>query len=53
MLKNKKSARQMQTLERDVIGPYGYYTSYGYNGLVNGKYMLFSTENEYIEYITE
>ena len=30
----------------------GYYTAYGYMGLVNGSYMLFTTEAEYIDYIT-
>lgn len=30
---------------------YGYYTPTGYMGLVNGKFMLFATEDEYIEYI--
>lgn len=29
----------------------GYYTSYGYMGLVNGKYMLFTTDSEYLEYL--
>ena len=31
----------------------GYYTAYGYMGYVDGKYQLFSTEAEYIEFITE
>ncbi len=31
----------------------GYYTAYGYMGYVNGKYQLFATESEYIDYITE
>jgi len=31
----------------------GYYTAYGYMGYVNGKYMLFATEAEYIDYITD
>lgn len=30
----------------------GYYTSYGYMGLVNGRYRLFATESEYIDYMT-
>lgn len=30
----------------------GYYTSYGYMGYVNGRYQLFATEAEYIDYIT-
>lgn len=29
----------------------GYYTSYGYMGLVNGEYMLFATDSEYLEYL--
>lgn len=29
----------------------GYYTAYGYMGLVNEKWMLFATEREYCEYI--
>ena len=31
----------------------GYYTSYGYMGLVNGNYILFATEEEYLEYVYE
>ena len=31
----------------------GYYTAYGYMGYVNGKYQLFPTEAEYIDYITD
>ena len=31
---------------------YGYPTSFGYKGLVNGEWMLFSTE-EYHEYMRE
>jgi hypothetical protein len=30
-----------------------YYTAYGYMGYVDGKYQLFATESEYIDYITE
>lgn len=29
----------------------GYYTSYGYMGFVNEKWMLFATDKEYYEYI--
>lgn len=32
---------------------YGYYISSGYKGLVNGVWMLFPTEDEYIEYLRE
>ncbi len=31
----------------------GYYTAYGYMGYVNGKYILFATESDYIEYVTD
>lgn len=31
----------------------GYYVSYGYMGYVNGKYRLFATETEYIEYMED
>lgn len=31
--------------------PKGYNTSYGYMGYVDGSYMLFATDTEYIEYI--
>lgn len=30
----------------------GYYTSSGYMGLVDGRYILFACEEEYREYIT-
>lgn len=29
----------------------GYSTDYGYMGLVDGEYMLFSDEGEYIDYM--
>lgn len=32
---------------------YGYHVSSGYKGLVDGKWMLFSTESEYYEYMSE
>ena len=31
----------------------GYYIASGYMGLVSGKYMLFSTEEDYKEYLCE
>lgn len=31
----------------------GYYTDYGFMGLVNEKYMLFATDTEYLEYVTD
>ena len=35
--------------------PYGYITSFGYKGWVEslGSYILFATEQEYIDYILE
>lgn len=32
---------------------YGYYISYGYIGFVDGRKMLFATEEEYYEYMEE
>lgn len=29
----------------------GYYTSFGFMGLVNGEYMLFATDTDYYEFI--
>lgn len=29
----------------------GYFTDFGYCGLVNGKYMLFADETDYYEYV--
>lgn len=31
----------------------GYYTDFGYMGLVNGEYMLFATDTDYYEFVTE
>ena len=31
----------------------GYYTATGFFGLVEGRYMLFSNESEYYEYLEE
>lgn len=31
------------------IKPKGYLTTFGYRGLINGRYQLFSTEQEYKE----
>lgn len=34
--------------------PYGYIVPYGYMGLVgNSEFILFATENEYYEYLSE
>lgn len=31
----------------------GFCVAYGYKGYVNGKYMLFATENEYVEFVLD
>ena len=31
----------------------GYHTESGYMGYVNGKYMLFASEEDYFEYLQE
>ena len=31
----------------------GYFTGAGFYGLVSGKYILFSSESEYYEYMSE
>lgn len=31
----------------------GYNTSFGYMGYVNGSYMLFASESDYVDYITD
>lgn len=33
--------------------PYGYTTQNGYKGLINNKFILFPTEQEYIDYLIE
>lgn len=32
---------------------YGYLTNNGYYGMVDGRYILFATEEEYLEFIEE
>ena len=39
--------------ERQGRGMKGYFTESGYMGYVNGKYVLFASEADYIEYATE
>lgn len=31
----------------------GYFTPYGYMGLVDGEWMLFATEQDYYEYLDD
>lgn len=39
--------------ERQGRGMKGYFTESGYMGYVDGKYVLFASEADYIEYATE
>ena len=39
--------------EKEGITMKGYYTSAGYYGLIDGRYVLFSGEAEYYEYMEE
>lgn len=32
---------------------YGYYTAYGFMGRVGSRWMLFASEAEYIDYVSE
>jgi len=32
---------------------YGYYSSFGYCGFVDGRYQLFATEEDYREYMAQ
>lgn len=39
--------------EKESITMKGYYTSAGFYGLIDGRYVLFSGEAEYYEYMEE
>lgn len=52
LIKKNKALAATRTLHKGVNVMKGYYTSYGYMGLVNGRYRLFATESEYIDYMT-
>lgn len=41
------------SFEQEVIFMKGYNTASGYMGFVNGTYILFATEDEYLEYMEE
>lgn len=43
---NSKSSERRSIMD-------GYYTAYGFMGLVNGEYMLFATDTEYLEHVTD
>lgn len=32
---------------------YGYWVAYGYRGLVGDRWMIFASEDEYLEYLKE
>ena len=38
---------------REVRKMRGYYSSFGYYGLVDGAYKLFATEEDYRDYMTQ
>ena len=42
-MKNQNNRRHVYTK--------GYYVSNGYMGMVNGSYMLFASEEDYMEYV--
>ncbi len=44
--------KQSKSFKEDVT-MYGYFVEEGYKGLVGGKWMLFPTETEYYEYMSE
>ena len=43
----------LSSTAREVHRMRGYYTSFGYYGLVDGSYRLFATEEDYGEYMSE
>ena len=40
-------------MERETENAKGFVTQKGYYGYVEGKWMLFATEQEYLDYLTE
>jgi len=44
---------QQRAFRKEAQPMQGYYTSVGYMGLVNGEYMLFATDTDYYEYMTD
>lgn len=54
-LTNKKRARcfTQRALRKEAKPMTGYFTPVGYMGLVDGEYMLFATELDYYEYMTD
>lgn len=50
--KKKSSTATAEPLRKEAKSLYGYLTSSGYMGLVEGEWMLFATETDYLEYMT-
>lgn len=50
--KKEVQHRPAEPLRKEAKSLYGYLTSSGYMGLVEGEWMLFATETDYIEYMT-
>lgn len=46
-------SEQGNCFEQEVIFMKGYNTASGYMGLVDGAYILFATESDYLEYMEE
>ena len=42
-----------ETEMREKLVVYGYHVPCGYKGFVAGKYMLFATEEDYLDYIKD
>ena len=42
-----------ETEMREKLVVYGYHVPYGYKGFVAGKYMLFATEEDYLDYLKD
>jgi len=43
----------MPRTTEEALNMCGYYSSFGYCGLVDGKYKLFATEEDYRDYMTQ
>ena len=44
--------KSLDIMEQSPLTIKGYVTPYGYMGLVDGRYLLFATEEEYYEYLS-
>lgn len=48
-----RTEKQTNRLEKEVIFMKGYTTASGYMGYVDGAYILFASEEDYLEYIED